>query len=169
MWAETTVNLNYTDLSYDECLAQTVQRTYFVVRDAYIAATGITEATAAAVAAVTLQAAAPGRRALTAGGTQGALQPTAIGTVTVTGAVTADQLAAKCKHDYTRVTLNTTAGTAARTGFGLAAFLTFSGDTTSAAVDVGYLECQLQHTAHCWQCVCRHHVRQHYHHWRHAQ
>lgn len=104
----------------------------FLTNDTYAVATGITETTAGTFTDVTLVAAAPTRNATT-----NAFIPTTTGTLTCSAARSLDQVYAKSKFDYTRRALNTTAGTVARTGFGLAFFLSNVGTLTNATMGIG--------------------------------
>ena len=106
--------------------------TLFLAADTYINATGIAEATAGGYTDITLTTAAPTRNATTL-----ALIPTTTGTLNTTIARNLDQVGAKAKYDYTRRTLNETAGTTVRTGFGIGSFISNSGTLTSATLAIG--------------------------------
>lgn len=122
----------------NEALAQTITRSLALPVDTYISNTGITEATATGYTDVTLVTPAPTRGPLAAGDTQGALVKSNAGTLTTTPqSRTLDQLYAKAKRDYTQRTLNTTAGTVARTGFGIDNFLSASGTLGNATMNLG--------------------------------
>ena len=107
--------------------------TQYLINDDFVQATGITSTTASGYTDVTLVAAAPTRNANT-----NVITPTATGTLTVgTTARSLDQVYAKAKYDYVQPVLNVTAGTVARTGFGMASFLTPSGVLNKANLNIG--------------------------------
>ena len=110
----------------------TATATLFLTSDSYIVSTGIAEATAATYSDVILATYVPTRDATTS-----VLIPTTTGTISAGSARTLDQVIAKTKYDYTRRALSTTAGFVARTGFGMSSFLTSSGVTGSANIDIG--------------------------------
>ena len=111
--------------------AQTNQ-TLILNADTYINATGIAEATAGGYSDITLTTVAPTRNATTF-----ALVQTSTGTLNTTIARNLDQVGAKTKWDYSRRALNTTAGTVARTGFGMSSFIANSGTFTNATLSIG--------------------------------
>ena len=121
-----------------EDVSQTINRTLALAGDDYAVATGITETAAAAFSDITLRTDQPLRSPLFAGATQGSIIPTTTGTLTF-GSISRslDQLYAKAKRDYVQPVLNETSGTVARTGFGMAQFLTPAGTLTNASLSLG--------------------------------
>ena len=129
----------YDDATYTatmDGLAQNLDDTIIQVTDTYAAGSGLTEAQANGIGtAVTLVAPAPSRGALASGDTTGRLIQSITGTLTAVGpaTLTSSQLYAKAKRDYVQPVLNANAGTVARTGFGMASFMTGTGVANAGA------------------------------------
>ena len=135
-FAEGSTTVSTATLTTGEDTAQTVNRTLALPTDNYIGTTA--EATALTYGDVTLVTTAPSRGVPSNGATQGSYTPVTSGTLTTgTTARTLDQIYAKAKADYVQPVLNESAGTIARTGFGIAPFLSASGTLTNATMSIG--------------------------------
>ncbi len=109
-------------------------QTEFLVSDDYAVATGITETQASAFTDITLSVAGATRNATT-----NAIIPVGTGTLNISATErNLNQIYAKAKRDYVQPVLtNDNVANTNATGFGLASFLTPTGATNNAILDIG--------------------------------
>ena len=138
LYQDLTANYSAVNETTTEALQQSVVRNLIPFFDTFAQATGISETTAGTYSDITLVTPAPTRSSLVYGDTKGKLIPSTTGVLTTSStARDLDKVYAKAKYDYTRRTLNETAGNVARTGFGIASFLSASGTNTNGIMNIG--------------------------------